>query len=95
MKCVTSEKCIFIHKIILLMIFFDCFFLLYSIFSISFSQESQFMIFFHLLRIRYLIGRSQYVDLDHTKSDINEVHGGIPQGSVMGHSFSISLLMIL
>ena len=31
-----------------------------------------------------LLGRSQYVDLDHTKSDINEVHCGIPQGSVMG-----------
>ena len=24
------------------------------------------------------------MDLDHTKSDINEVHCGIPQGSVMG-----------
>ena len=33
---------------------------------------------------KYLLGRSQYVDLDHTKSDINEVHCGIPQGSVMG-----------
>ena len=32
----------------------------------------------------YLLGRSQYVDLDHTKSYINEVHCGIPQGSVMG-----------
>ena len=32
----------------------------------------------------YLLGRSQYVDLDHTKSDINEVHCGIPQGSVVG-----------
>ena len=32
----------------------------------------------------YLLGRSQYVDPDHTKSDINEVHCGIPQGSVMG-----------
>ena len=32
----------------------------------------------------YLLCRSQYVDLDHTKSDINEVHCGIPQGSVMG-----------
>ena len=30
------------------------------------------------------MGRSQYVDPDHTKSDINEVHCGIPQGSVMG-----------
>ena len=24
------------------------------------------------------------MDLDHTKSDINKVHCGIPQGSVMG-----------
>ena len=32
----------------------------------------------------YLLGRSLYVDLDHTKSDINKVHCGIPQGSVMG-----------
>ena len=32
----------------------------------------------------YLLGRSQYVDLDHTQSDINEVHCGTPQGSVMG-----------
>ena len=32
----------------------------------------------------YLLGRSQYADLDHTKSDIKEVHRGIPQGSVMG-----------
>ena len=32
----------------------------------------------------YLLGRSQYVDLDRTKSYINEVHCGIPQGSVMG-----------
>ena len=24
------------------------------------------------------------MDLDHTKSDINDVHCGIPQGSVMG-----------
>ena len=27
----------------------------------------------------YLLGRNQYVDLDHTKSDINEVDCGIPQ----------------
>ena len=33
---------------------------------------------------KHLLGRSQYVDLDHTKSYINEVHCGIPQGSVMG-----------
>ena len=32
----------------------------------------------------YLLGRSQYVDLDHIKSDINEGYCGIPQGSVMG-----------
>ena len=32
----------------------------------------------------YLLGRSHYVDLDHTKSDINEVYCGIPQGSVVG-----------
>ena len=32
----------------------------------------------------YSLGRSQYVDLDHTTSDINEVHCGIPEGSVIG-----------
>ena len=32
----------------------------------------------------YLICRSQYVDLDHRNSDINEVHCGIPHGYVMG-----------
>ena len=32
----------------------------------------------------YLLGRSQYVDLDLTKFYINEVHCGSPQGSVMG-----------
>ena len=32
----------------------------------------------------YLLGRNQYVDLDCTRSDIREVHCGVPQGSVMG-----------
>ena len=32
----------------------------------------------------YLLGRNQYVDLDCTRSDIQEVHCGVPQGSVMG-----------
>ena len=32
----------------------------------------------------YLLGRNQYVDLGCTHSDIQEVHRGIPQGSVMG-----------
>ena len=36
------------------------------------------------LLTKYLLGRRQYVDLDHPKSDINEVYCGIPQGSVMG-----------
>ena len=31
-----------------------------------------------------LLGRNQYVDLDHTQSGVQEVHCGIPQGSVMG-----------
>ena len=33
---------------------------------------------------KYLLGRNQYADLDCTHSDIQEVHGGVPQGSVMG-----------
>ena len=32
----------------------------------------------------YLLGRNQYVDLDCTRSDIREVHCGVPHGSVMG-----------
>ena len=35
----------------------------------------------------YLLGRNQYVDLDCTRSDIREVHCGVPQGSVMGPLF--------
>ena len=48
----TSVKCIFIHEITLLKIFFSIVILLYSIFSISFSQEEPIHDFFHLLRIR-------------------------------------------
>ena len=32
----------------------------------------------------YLLGRNQYVNLDYTHSDIQEVHCAIPQGYVMG-----------
>ena len=32
----------------------------------------------------YLLGRNQYVALDCTRSDIREVHCGVPQGSVIG-----------
>ena len=32
----------------------------------------------------YLLGQNQYVDLDSTHSDVQEVHCGVPQGSVMG-----------
>ena len=46
-------KCIFIHELTLLIIFFNCL-LLYSIFSISFSQEVQIHHFLHLLLIRSL-----------------------------------------
>ena len=52
LKC-NIGKMYFIHKITLLMIVFFCF-MLYSIFSISFSQEEQIHDFFHLLRIRSL-----------------------------------------
>ena len=38
----------------------------------------------NLLKKKYLFGRNQYVDLDCRHSDIQEVHCGILQGSVMG-----------
>ena len=34
--------------------------------------------------VQVVFDRNQYLDLDDTQSDINEVHCGIPQGSVMG-----------